>query len=69
MCQDLDAGFFCDCADGWIGLTCDQDIQDCFTGTCDRGTCHVSLPEMFRACVRLHAVVEMELARYISIYM
>ena len=48
MCQDLDAGFFCNCADGWTGTTCDQDIQDCFADTCDRGTCHVSFPEMFR---------------------
>ena len=72
MCKDLDAGFFCNCADGWTGTTCDQDIQDCFAGTCDRGTCHVSLPEMFRACVRhdcacVQAVVEIELARWMSI--
>ena len=32
----------CECADGYTGTTCDQEIIDCMADSCDQGTCHVS---------------------------
>ena len=42
LSQDVQAGFICECAEGYTGTTCDQDITDCTADSCDMGTCHVS---------------------------
>lgn len=40
-CYDLaDGGFFCDCADGWSGATCEGDVDECAPSPCvNGGTC------------------------------
>ncbi|KAB5567583.1 hypothetical protein PHYPO_G00234400 [Pangasianodon hypophthalmus] len=38
-CQDLFNHYSCDCAPGWQGENCQDDVNECISGPCVHGTC------------------------------
>ena len=39
--QDMIASYMCECAPGYMGTNCDQDIDECSSVPCLHGTCLV----------------------------
>jgi uncharacterized membrane protein len=51
-CTSVADGFACDCADGWQGVTCDDNIDDCTPDTClNGGTCSDLVADFSCACL------------------
>ena len=41
--QDLVNGFLCECTEGYVGIYCETDNDDCLSSPCENvGTCSVS---------------------------
>ena len=43
LLQDLIDGFHCDCQPGFFGDQCDFEHDECASGPCVNGVCHVSM--------------------------
>lgn len=37
LCQNTEGGYNCDCADGWTGGRCEEDINECDENPCQNG--------------------------------
>ncbi|XP_066501005.1 protein crumbs homolog 2b [Hoplias malabaricus] len=52
VCQDVFNHYRCDCAPGWGGEHCQDDIDECASGPCVHGTCRDLLGEYQCDCAR-----------------
>lgn len=51
-CQDLFNHYSCDCAPGWQGRNCQDDVDECISGPCIHGTCRNIPGEYLCHCVQ-----------------
>ena len=42
--------FYCDCAPGWTGTTCEEDIDECLSAPCINGACTHGTDFYFCTC-------------------
>ncbi|XP_017558317.2 protein crumbs homolog 2b [Pygocentrus nattereri] len=52
VCVDLFNHYSCDCAPGWGGEHCQDDIDECVSGPCTHGTCRDLLGQFHCECAK-----------------
>ncbi|GCC16557.1 hypothetical protein chiPu_0020337, partial [Chiloscyllium punctatum] len=38
-CINTQGSYYCDCVTGWTGMSCSEDVNECFSNPCMNGTC------------------------------